>query len=213
MKRACVVDVYTSTYRYVPVCTDMYWWNLNFDFFEIRPHPIISLALELYAVAVCSRRAALVYEKHSCLINCIYLYVLVRTIQGILFWHVLVHTGLYRYVPVYTILPDPVQVYRIPDAGGWCRIWKPITLTSSLRLSIPVHLESPYLEFSWYIPGISQVYLSLWYIPGIYLVYTCHMKHKIYTRYITGIYQFYDFQVNLHIPGIYLVHTFWVFLV
>ncbi len=26
---------------------------------------------------------------------------------------------MYRYVPVHTILPDPVQVYRIPDAVGW----------------------------------------------------------------------------------------------
>ena len=24
-------------------------------------------------------------------------------------------TGTYRYIPVHTILPDPVQVYRIPD--------------------------------------------------------------------------------------------------
>ena len=75
MKRACVVDVYTSTYWYVPVCTSMYLRYLNFEFFEIRPHPSIFLALELYAVAVYFRRAALVYEKHSCLVNCIYLYI------------------------------------------------------------------------------------------------------------------------------------------
>ena len=104
MKRACVVDVYTSTYRYVPVCTSMYLRYLNFEFFEIRPHPSISLALELYAVAVYSRRAALVYEKHSCLVNCIYLYVLVRTFQGILYWHVLVCTGTYRYIRFCPIL-------------------------------------------------------------------------------------------------------------
>ena len=120
MKRACVVDVtvYTSTYRYVRVCTSMYQRYLNFEFFEIRPHPSTPLALELYAAAVYSRRAALVYEKLSCLVNCIYLYVLVRTFQGILYWpgNVLVCTGMYRYVPVHTILPDPVQVYRIPDA-------------------------------------------------------------------------------------------------
>jgi hypothetical protein len=29
--------------------------------------------------------------------------------------HVPIHTGTYRYIPVHTILPDPVQVYRIPD--------------------------------------------------------------------------------------------------
>ncbi len=117
MKLVCVVDVYTSTYRYVPVCASMYLQYLNFEFFEIRPHPSISLALELYAVAVYSRKAALVYEKHSCLVSCIYLYVLVRTIQGILYWHVLarVCTSMYLYVPVHMILPDPVQVYRIPD--------------------------------------------------------------------------------------------------
>ena len=93
----------------------MYLRYLNFEFFEIRPHPSISLALELYAFAVYFRGAALVYKKHSCLVNCIYLYVLVRTFQGILYWHVLVCTGMYRYVQVHTILPDPVQVYRIPE--------------------------------------------------------------------------------------------------
>jgi hypothetical protein len=103
MKRACVVDVYTSTYWYVPVCTSMYLRYLNFEFFEIRPHPSISLALELYAVAVYVRRAALVYEKHSCLqvVNCIYLYVpvctlpmyvLVRTFRV---FCMTVHTGTY----------------------------------------------------------------------------------------------------------------------
>ena len=115
MKHVCVDDVCTSTYRYVPVCTSMYLRYLKFEFFEIRPHPRIFLALERYAVAVYSRRAALVYEKHSCLVNCMYLYVLVRTFQEILYWHVPVCTGMYQYVPVHTILPDPVQVYRIPD--------------------------------------------------------------------------------------------------
>jgi hypothetical protein len=86
----------------------MYLQYLKFEFFEIRPHPRISLALERYTVAVYCRRAALVYEKHSCLVNCMYLYVLVRTFQEILYWYVSVCTGTYRYVPVHTILPDPV---------------------------------------------------------------------------------------------------------
>ena len=118
MKRVCLVDVHISTYRYVLVCTSMYLRYLNFDFFVIKPHPFIVLALELCAVAVYSRRAARVYEKHSCLFSCIYLYVLVRTFQGILYWYVLVCTSTYQYVPVHTILPDPVQVYRIPDGGS-----------------------------------------------------------------------------------------------
>jgi hypothetical protein len=79
MKRVCVDDVCTSTYWYVPVCTSMYLRYLKFEFFEFTPHPIISLALERYTVAVCSRRAALVYEKLSGVVNCMYLYVLVRT--------------------------------------------------------------------------------------------------------------------------------------
>jgi hypothetical protein len=79
MKRVRVDDVCTSTYGYVPVCTSMYLRYLKFEFFDFRPHPIISLALERYADAVCSRRAALVYEKLSCVVNCMYLYVLVRT--------------------------------------------------------------------------------------------------------------------------------------
>jgi len=79
MKLVCVNDVCTSTYRYVPVCTSMYLRYLKLEFFEFRPHPMISLALERYAVAVCSRRAALVYEKLSFVFYCMYLYVLVRT--------------------------------------------------------------------------------------------------------------------------------------
>jgi hypothetical protein len=80
-----------------------------------------------YAVAVYSRRAALVYEKLSCVVNCMYLYVLVHTFQKILVCtghghghrdgiisDVLVCTCTYL-VPIHTILPDPVQVYRIPD--------------------------------------------------------------------------------------------------
>jgi hypothetical protein len=95
----------------------MYLQDLKFEFFEIRPHPRISLALERYAAAVYSRlgSAALVCEKLSCLVNGMYLYVLVRTFKEILYWYVLVCTGMCRYVPVHTILPDPVQVYRIPD--------------------------------------------------------------------------------------------------
>ena len=40
----CVVDVYTCMYQYVPVRTNLYLHYLNFAFFEIRRHPIISLA-------------------------------------------------------------------------------------------------------------------------------------------------------------------------
>ncbi len=130
----------------------MYLRYLKFEFFEIRPHPSlrISLPLESYrdAVAVYCRRAALVYEKLSCpshVICTMYLYVLVRTFQEILSRNpVLVCTGMYWYVlvrtagtAVHTILPvpDPVQVYRIPDAYSYiprCTsvrsevfIWKP----------------------------------------------------------------------------------------
>jgi hypothetical protein len=51
-----------------------------------------------------------------------------------------------------------------------------------------LHLESPYLEISWYIPGISQGYDHLCRKTGIYQVYTCHMKtifiSQVYTWYI-----------------------------
>jgi hypothetical protein len=42
----------------------------------------------------------------------------VRTGQEFLYLHILVRTGTYQYIPVHTILPDPVtvQVCRIPDA-------------------------------------------------------------------------------------------------
>ncbi len=45
-RSVCVVDVYTSgcTYQYVPGRTYLYMHYLNFAFFEIRRHPIISVA-------------------------------------------------------------------------------------------------------------------------------------------------------------------------
>ena len=73
----------------------------------------------MYAVAINSQCAACVYEKSSCPVSRTYLYVLVRTIIEFLYWHVLVHTSMYLYIPVRTILPDPVQVYRIPDVVSW----------------------------------------------------------------------------------------------
>jgi hypothetical protein len=49
----------------------MYLRYLKFEFFEIIPHPRISLALERYAIAVYSLRAALVYASgiltHVCM--------------------------------------------------------------------------------------------------------------------------------------------------
>jgi hypothetical protein len=93
----------------------MYFRYLNFAFFENRHHPSLSLALELYTVTVYSRRAAWMYEKPSCHDFGTYRYMPVRTGQEFLYLHVPVHTSAYRYIPVHTILPDPVQVYRIPD--------------------------------------------------------------------------------------------------
>ena len=57
----------------------MYQYVLAISEIRIFFNLDLSLALERYAVAVCSRRAALVYEKLSCVVNCMYLYVLVRT--------------------------------------------------------------------------------------------------------------------------------------
>ena len=49
------------------------------------------------------------------------------------------------------------------------------------------HLEPPYLEISWYIPGISQGYDHVCPNPGIYQVYTCHMT----TIFISQVYAWY----------------------
>jgi hypothetical protein len=85
----------------------------------------VILALELYrdAVAVYSRRAALVYEKPSYLVSCIYLYVLVRTNQGIMYWHVLVCTGTYRYIRFCPILSQSrcIGFQMIGFARSVCR--------------------------------------------------------------------------------------------
>jgi hypothetical protein len=98
---------------------------LNIAFFENRHHPSISLELELYAVSVYSRRAACMYEKgRETLITGPHVMFLVHsgTYQYVLdknsctcMYRYVVRTGTYQYIPVHTILPDPVQVYRIPD--------------------------------------------------------------------------------------------------
>ena len=46
-----------------------------------------------------------------------YRYILVHTNMEFLYCPVPSRTGTYWYVPVRTILPNPVQGYRIPDAG------------------------------------------------------------------------------------------------
>ena len=58
------------------------------------------------------------YEKPSCHDFGTYRYISVLTGQEFLYLHVPVHTGTYLYILVHTILTDPVQVYRIPDAGS-----------------------------------------------------------------------------------------------
>ena len=45
-----------------------------------------------------------------------YRYILLRTNMEFLYCPVPSRTGTYWYVPVHTILPNPVQGYRIPDA-------------------------------------------------------------------------------------------------
>ena len=112
------LDIYTSTYQYVPVHTIIYYPYLNFAFFEIRHHPIISPAREMNVVAINSRRASWMYAKPSCLVSSTYQYVPVRTGHLCLYLSVPVCTCTYKYILVRTILPDPVQVYRIPDVTG-----------------------------------------------------------------------------------------------
>ena len=69
-----------------------------------------------------------------------------------------------------------------PAAGGGTPASQAGTVTVGL------HLEPPYLEISWYIPGISQGYDHLCRKTGIYQVYTCHMTtifiSQVYTWYI-----------------------------
>ena len=55
-----------------------------------------------------------------------YRYILVRTNMEFLYCPVPSHTGTYWYVPVRTILPNPVQGYRIPDG-------KPLQLNPATR--------------------------------------------------------------------------------
>lgn len=114
-----MVHVYTSTYQYEPVCTSVNMQDLNFAFFEIRYHTIISLAEDMYTVEFNSLRTARVYSISTCIFPSMYWYVPVRTVFKCMYRYIPVHTGTYWYIPVCTILPDPVQVYRIPD------VWNP----------------------------------------------------------------------------------------
>jgi hypothetical protein len=59
---ASVVDSSSATVTFTPPADD-------------GGSPVTNYVIERYDVAVYSRRAALVYDKHSCLVNCIYLYV------------------------------------------------------------------------------------------------------------------------------------------
>jgi hypothetical protein len=105
---ACVSLMSVAVYWYIqdllPVCTGMYFSYLKLAFFENRHHHSISLAVELYAVTVCSRRAAGMYEKPSCLVFGTYQYIPVCTVNEFLYSHIPVHTGTYRYIRFCPIL-------------------------------------------------------------------------------------------------------------
>ncbi len=138
-----------------------------------------------------------------------------------------VHVVMHLYVQVLnmSVLCSDMYVPFCPILSRWVGFQmldgKPPPLAPARRLDADVHLESPENGILWNIPGIFQVYehpsLPVVRIPEIYLVYTCHMKHirisQSYTRsmhipsHIPGqcIFQSYDFQPNLYIPGIYLV--------
>ena len=70
-----------------------------------------------------------------------YRYILLRTNMEFLYCPVPSRTGTYWYVPVRTILPNPVQGYRIPDVGHG-GIW--ILATLRLAYDIVGHLRLGY---------------------------------------------------------------------
>jgi hypothetical protein len=103
------------------------------------------------------------YEKPSCHVSGTYLYVPVRTGQEFLYLHVPVHTGTYRYIPVRTIWPDPVHVFRIPDA---CH-------TVFIFLSYSCQIVFIFLSRFFHFLVIFLQYLS--YILARLLSYICHV--------------------------------------
>ena len=141
----CVVDVCSSMYWYIqdllPVCTGMYFSYLKLAFFENRHHHSISLAVELYAVTVCSRRAAGMYEKPSCLVFGTYQYIPVCTVNEFLYSHIPVHTGTYRYIRFCPILSrcTGFQMYDkkyVKYDKKLCTIWQKICKTCSVICEI-----------------------------------------------------------------------------
>jgi hypothetical protein len=109
-----------------------------------------------------------------------YRYIPVRTSVKFSYCLIRCCTGTYWYVPVCTILPNPVQVYRIPDDTmiqgismdiivPW--ICRSATVTECIYTVYPwiiYHVYRPciYLVYPW----IHMVY-HLTYIHGIYVVY------------------------------------------
>ena len=120
--------------------------------------------------------SGLVGKSHVLLNACtgMYWYILSCTYEEFSYWPVPCCTTMYWYVLVCTILPDPVQGYRIPDGCGGsesgpphlegCAIWYHIWYHEFMILAMISYV----LNCLWYhICMISYVYdiilLNLWY--------------------------------------------------
>jgi len=95
MKRVCVDDVCTSTYRYVPVCTSMYLRYPKFEFFNL------DLILEYLLLWSVTLLQFALEELPWCMRN-FHVLLIVCTNTYFLKNPVLVCTCMYWYVPVRT---------------------------------------------------------------------------------------------------------------
>ena len=107
-----MVDVYSSTYLYIPVCTSMYFRYLNFTFF-LEKDSILAYLLHwsctllqftLKELPGCMRNLHVMFLVHT---STYQYYVLDKNSCTCMYQY-----STYRYIQVRAILPDPVQVYR-----------------------------------------------------------------------------------------------------
>jgi hypothetical protein len=166
------VPVYTSMYQYVPICTSMYFKKLNLSSFEIGHHHIVSIAEELYNLYLFLLTLYGWFGKpHVLLKACtgMYWYILSRTNVEILYWPVPCCTGMYRYLQTCTILPDSVQVCRIPDVC--ITVLKQLLSKSEKRFRkksqwLVLHCHEPCTvsDSAWLLPSNGKPVTSHWVI-------------------------------------------------
>ena len=98
-----------------------------------------------------------------------YRYILLRTNMEFLYCPVPSRTGTYWYVPVRTILPNPVQGYRIPDDRNW-KNGIDMYLTCTYMLRNVKHVHTWYVHvYTMYVQIGRCTYMSIHLCKFLYV--------------------------------------------